>query len=124
MVPKTATKKTHPIERQACKSSVLGISYDMTEIGLSAKLTNDVGRYYSEEEALAYINAFNETYHVAYAAKEEFQQKYSVNGFARLSDGWTMFGDNGNFRSVGNYPTQGEGGVILRKAIRKCVREG
>jgi len=124
MVPKTATKKTHPIERQACKSSVLGISYDMTEIGLSAKLTNDVGRYYSEEEALAYINAFNETYHVAYAAKEEFQQKYSVNGFARLSDGWTMFGDNGNFRSVGNYPTQGEGGVILRKAIRKCLRDG
>jgi len=123
MIPKEATKKTHPVERQASKSSVLGISYDMTEFGLAIKLTNEspIGKVYTEDEALKYIEAFNSTYHVAFEHKQYIQDSYDIKGFIRLSDGWTMFGDNNNFRSVGNCPTQGEGGVILRKAIRRCI---
>ena len=124
MVPKDATKKSHPVERQAAKSTVLGISYDMTEWGLSAKLTADVGRLFTPEEALVYIDAFNETYWRNAEFKSEIQHKYSVQGYLRLPDGWTMFGDNDNFRSVGNFTPQGMGGVILRKAIRKMIEHG
>lgn len=121
MVPKNATKKSHPLERQTAKSTVLGISYDMTEFGLCIKLTNDTGVPHSPEEALKYIDAFNETYHVNYNYKSEVQHRYSVLGYLRQPDGWTMFGDNDNFRSVGNFEPQGMGGVILRKAIRKAI---
>ncbi len=118
MVPQYATKATHPVERQSAKSAVLGISYLMTKIGLAKKMSQDLGREVTEDEAQEYIDRFNETYEVHYEAVEDYLEDFSDRGYGRLSDGWTLFGDNENFRSVANFPKQGMGGAILRKAVQ------
>ena len=123
MVPKNATKQTHPTERQSAKSAVLGISYLMTKYGLSKKMSNDLGEEVSEEDAQEYIDAFNDTYHTHNDAVEDFLEE-AKGSYVRLADGWTLFGDNENFRSVANFPKQGQGAVILRKAIALAHERG
>lgn len=117
LAPIGATKASHPIERGSAKSAVLGISYLMTKFGLAIKMTQDLGREVDEDEAQEFIDSFNETYEVHTEAVEDFLESFSIQGYHRLSDGWILFADNDNFRSVANYPKQGQGGVILRKAI-------
>lgn len=118
LVPVTATKATHPKERQSAKSAVLGISYLMTKFGLAIKLTQDLGEEVDEDEAQEFIDGFNEAYSVHSEAVEEFLESFADKGYHRLSDGWTLFADNENFRSIANFTKQGMGGSILRKAIQ------
>lgn len=120
LVPKDATKKSHPAERNSSKSSILGISYDMTKIGLAVKLTADTGRVHTEEEAQQWIDDFNTAYIDQHLGSKAYVQDYRESGYAKLLDGWYMFGDNGNDRSVGNFPHQGMGAVILRRVIKYC----
>lgn len=124
MVPQNATKASHPIERQSAKSAVLGISYLMTKYGLSTKMTQDLGEEVDEDDAQEYIDSFNETYDVHAEAVEDYLEDFSDRGYGRLSDGWTLFGDNENFRSVANFPKQGTGGAILRKAVQMAHDSG
>lgn len=118
MVPKSATKATHPTERQSAKSAVLGISYLMTMIGLAVKMSQDLGREVTEEEAQEFIDKFNDAYYVHEEAVEDYLEEFSDRGYDKLSDGWILFGDIDNFRSVANYPKQGTGGAILRRTVR------
>ena len=118
MVPKWATKETHKKERDLAKSTVLGISYSMTCIGLSRKLSSDVGHYVSEEEAQVYIDNFNEVFSTFYNWKKSQIDTYRAKGYVRLADGFFMWKDNPNDRSLTNMPIQGLGAAILRKAIQ------
>ncbi len=117
MVPKAATKDSHPLERDICKATVLGLSYLMSKVGLAIKLTSDTGKYHSEEDAQKLINAFDEAYPVFSQYRTEMQEKYINDRYLRLPCGWAMFGGNDNFRSVANFPVQGMGSSILRKAV-------
>jgi len=117
-IPKGGTKKSHPIERQASKSTVLGLSYLMTKYGLAKKLTNDTGKIHTEDEAEEWVLLFNNTYYDAFIYKDQLLGDYQATGKIRLPDGWYMFGDNTNDRSASNCPIQGFGSAILRKAIQ------
>ncbi|OPZ24342.1 MAG: DNA polymerase I [bacterium ADurb.BinA186] len=125
MVPETATKESHKFERNLAKSTVLGISYLMTKFGLAIKLSQDTGKTFSEDDAQGLIDAFYETYPVFHSYQTEtIPFIYSEAGFIRLNDGWFMFGDNDNFRSVFNVGIQGAGAAIMRKAVDMAVRKG
>lgn len=124
IIPKGGTKKSHPVEREGCKATVLGISYDMTEYGLAPRLTRALGRTVTPDEARNYIDLFYETYSTYRDWKYEIQRQYAEDGYLELSDGWTMWGDNDNHRSVGNFPVQGEGAVILRRAVTLAEESG
>lgn len=125
IVPQDATKKTHKYERDICKGTVLGISYMMSKIGLAIKLTQDTGRYVNEDEAQEYIDKFNMAYPVFNKFRERFIEDYGkVNEYVKLKDGWIMFGDNPNPRSVGNFPIQGMGAVVMRKAVELAYEKG
>lgn len=96
----------------------LGISYLMAKVALSKKLTADTGVRHTPEDAEKLINLFFEVY-PDYAKWIDFTTyDYARKGHLKLLDGWVMFGDNPNFRSVSNCPIQGAGGCILRKAIQ------
>ncbi len=123
-IPKDGTKQSHPKERQAFKSTVLGLSYAMTKYGLAKKLTNDVGKKFTEDEAEAYVNLFNRTYPVFVAWRNRQINEYKELGYLRLPDGWVMFGDNDNDRSIGNCPVQGFGSCIIRRAIQLTQDKG
>ena len=124
MIPKEGTKETHPMERDACKSTVLGISYLMTKYGLAIKLTQDTGRVWSEEEAEQFIDMFYEVYEELQEKQQEIIEDYEDDGFIRLPDGWYMWGDNENARSVTNVPIQGLGAAIMRAAVDMARRRG
>jgi hypothetical protein len=124
IVPKTATKESHKAERETAKSTVLGISYLMTKYGLALKLSSDTGKKYTEEEAQEQIDIFYETFPVLEERQHQIIEEYKSDGFIRLPDGWYMWGDNENFRSVVNCPIQGRGGVVMRKAVDLAYKRG
>ncbi len=124
MIPPDGTKKTHKYERDVCKSLVLGLSYLMTEYGLAHKLTEDTGRVWTEEEALELVEQFEETFSDFAEWRAELIATYGDEGHLKLPCGWYMFGDNDNFRSVGNVPIQGLGACIMRKAVELAQDAG
>jgi hypothetical protein len=123
-IPKDGTKQTHKKERDQQKPVVLGWMYWMTGHGLSADLTDKTGREWSVEEAQDLLDKLDEEYYVFAEFRQETIQNYWDNGYLKLRDGWAMFGDNGNKRSIGNCPVQGAGADIMRRAVRKCSERG
>lgn len=124
IIPKKATKKSHPVEREGCKATVLGISYDMTEHGLAPRLSMALNRAVPTDEARSYIDKFYEVYGDFAEWKKEIKQTYLEQGYLDLPDGWTMWADNDNHRSVGNFPVQGHGAVIMRRAVALAEAAG
>lgn len=124
LAPKDATRATHDAVRERCKAFTLGISYDMTAPGLANKITNDTKVPCSLQEAERLVELFETTYSTYHEWKTEYKQNYFRTGVASLKDGWRMLGDNQNFRSVGNFPMQGMGAVIMRLAVAKAQDAG
>jgi hypothetical protein len=111
LAPADATKESHKAIRDKCKGLVLGISYDMTAKGLAPRLKID------EAEAQKLIDTFYDTYPDYAEWKSATISEYETEDELRLPDGWRMYGDNDNIRSVGNFPVQGFGAVVMRKAV-------
>lgn len=120
MVPEEGTKKSHKKERDVCKGTVLGISYLMTKFGLAIKLSQDTGDEWTEDDAQEMIDKFDEAYPDFKQFREFTLDVYEQYKFIRLGDGWYMFGDNDNFRSVANCYIQGTGAAIMRQAVDNC----
>jgi DNA polymerase-1 len=123
-IPQSGTKKSHKFERDVCKSLVLGLSYLMTKYGLAHKLTEDTGKLFTEDEAQELVEQFEETFSDFADWRAELIATYGDEGHIRLPCGWYMFGDNDNFRSVGNVPIQGLGACIMRKAVELAQDAG
>lgn len=112
LVPTTATKQSHKSVRDKCKTLVLGISYDMTANGLAPRMG------VTKEVAEKLIQKFMSIYSDYAAWKAEILEEYREHQSLALSDRWMMWGDNDNERSVGNFPIQGHGAVIMREAVK------
>lgn len=123
-IPQSGTKATHKYERDVCKSLVLGLSYLMSKYGLAHKLSEDTGKVWTEDEAQDLVDQFDDTFSVFAEWRKNLIDDYASEGYIRLADGWYMFGDNDNFRSVGNVPIQGMGACIMRKAVQLCQDAG
>ncbi len=123
-IPEHGTKKTHKFERDVCKSLVLGLSYLMTKYGLAHKLTEDTGKLFTEDQAQELVEQFEETFQDFADWRKELIDTYGDERHIRLPCGWYMFGDNDNFRSVGNVPIQGLGACIMRKAVELAQDAG
>jgi DNA polymerase-1 len=123
-IPKDGTKKTHKFERDVCKALVLGLSYMMSKYGLARKLTDDTGKVFTEDEAQELVEQFEETYADFTEWRREYIATYEIDRNIKLPCGWYMFGDNDNFRSVGNVGVQGISASILRRAVSLCQDRG
>lgn len=123
-IPPDGNKHTHPEERDMCKSSVLGISYQMSKYGLAIKLTEDTGKKWDEDKAQEIIDDFYDVFSDLYEYQQDVIDDYEANKFLRLPCGWTMWGDNDNARSVNNVPVQGLGASIMRVAVEKAKCRG
>lgn len=125
-VPKDGKREDYVDIRNKFKATVLGLSYGMREKSLARKLTMDTGIEHDEVDALELIESFEEVFSKYTEYKEEIEEKYFSKRlpYIKLFDGFTMWGDNPNPRSVINMPVQGQGSVILRKAIQYCQNAG
>lgn len=124
VIPKTATKKSHAGLRDKFKQTTLAVQYKMGSFSLAKKLTADSGETIEEEEAQEYIDMFYDTFPDYGEFCEEVQEEYADKGYLRNPCGWTMFGNNRNFRSVTNFPTQGAGSSVLRASVQYAQEAG
>lgn len=120
LAPADATKQSHEKVRNLCKALVLGISYDMSPKGLAPRLEAISGESVGEDKAEGYIDTFFDIYSDYAIWKRNTLNTYRDDGCLTLPDGWPMHGDNDNMRSVGNFPIQGHGAVIMREAVRRA----
>jgi len=124
IVPKSATKETHGKERDNMKPVILGQQYDLTKYGLSNQLTESQGKLVTPDEAEIWITRHKKLYKKLWAYKDKVQRDYRIHKFLKLPDGFYFWGDNDNFRSVGNVPTQGFSACIMRKAVELAQDAG
>jgi hypothetical protein len=125
MVPPEGTKETHGKQRDLCKATVLGLSYMMSEFGLSHDLTEKLGHYVSPDECKEMVQSFYDLYSKFSLWRKQVIDNYFIKDkYIRLPDGFYMFGSNDNFRSVGNVPLQGFGACIMRKAVQLAQDAG
>lgn len=123
-IPPTGTKESHWFERDLFKSTTLGILFRMTKIGLSRKLTSDTGKTYTEDDAQDLIDTFEDLFPVFTEWTQNVLWDYRDTRKLETLDGWVMWGDNENDRSVTNCPIQGAGAAIMRKAVDLAADEG
>ena len=116
-VPMDGKREDYEEMRNIFKAVTLGISYKMSKYGLATQLSNALKRQVSHAEAQKYIDDFFRTYKDFKKYCDFIEMKYKSSKGLILNDGWTLYGDNPNFRSSGNFPIQGKGAVILKKAI-------
>lgn len=123
-IPSHGTKKSYGLERDLMKQTALGILFNMSCYGLAKDFTKKLGRAVTPEEAQKFIDMFHKSYPVFTKWMNRQYRDYKRKKYMKLLDGWVLFGDNPNERSVKNVPMQGMGAVILRKAIIKCHEVG
>lgn len=110
--------------RFIASNCTLGLQYGMGKDKLAVKLTIDTGRRVSVEEAERLIALHKRVYPTYWAWLDRLSDYYQAKKCLKLWDGWALLGDNDNFLSVRNFPTQGTGSVIMREAIRLAHARG
>lgn len=123
-VPWDGKKEDYKELRNLFKATTLGISYSMGPGALAKKLTMDTGKEVGVKEAQELISKFEKAFPDYANFVDDVRYTYEMENYWHLADGWIMFGDNDNKRSVSNLPVQGMGSCILRKAIELCQEEG
>lgn len=119
VVPENATKETHRFEHEKFKAVVLGVNYGRSKYGLSKVLGLPI------DDCANLLRAYWKTF----KTYGEWRKTVRVLmfGYGRLWvwDGWQcLLGSKANHRSVGNWPVQTTGGVLLRLAIMLAARKG
>lgn len=117
VIPKDATKESHKLERDKFKHSALGVMFRMGATTLARRITGETGEECSKDEAQDYIDYFNEVFYIYDEWNKVELDRYKDEGFSILPDGWIMWGDNKNWRSTVNFPVQGFGGAVMKKAV-------
>lgn len=122
-MPKGATKESHPKIRDAFKSTVLALQYDMGDKSLAAKLEQDTGDRWTERMASKQSTMFKRVFAIFTKYRKLFVAMAS-SMYQISNDGWILFKDNPNPRSQGNWPIQTMGAVIMREAVRLAQDRG
>lgn len=125
-IPPEGTKDSHSRERDLMKSTTLAILFMMTKYGLSAKLTADTGREYTEDEAQELIETFEGLFPVFTEWRRDLISQYESMDAEHLVtlDGWKVWRNNDNPRSIGNVLVQGGGAAAMRSAVDLAVGAG
>ena len=121
LVPRDATKQSHPNERAACKAIVLGVQYGMAAEGMAA--SSDVAVDTCRELLLRH----REAYRPFWRFVQDYRDRIAGGLPAYTPLGWRIqlgIGSDLNERSNGNWPVQSTGSDILRLAVICTTRAG
>jgi DNA polymerase I len=111
LVPPTATKETHPVERSRCKAIVLGTNYGMTAKTLAFRTGM------TEAEARQLLDLHRRHYRDFWGWAQRRVDSAMLTGVITASFGWAMrVSRNPNGRSLLNWSMQANGAEMLRLA--------
>ena len=89
---------------------------------------NETKNYPTNRKAKTYKEYHQSVFIDYWRLRDSNRQKFSKEGCLYLQDGWTIFRKQdhkeGNDNSILNFPIQGTGATILRRAVNYCIREG
>jgi DNA polymerase I-like protein with 3'-5' exonuclease and polymerase domains len=122
-IPKEGTKKSHPVQRGAFKSTTLGVQFGMKKKSLGKKITGDTGKQTSENEADKLIKLHQQAYPKYWKMLDTIEAQYLKTGVLQLPCGWALFKDARSTLSALNFPVQGRGSTMLHLAV-KHMRQG
>jgi DNA polymerase-1 len=121
LVPPDATKKSHPLERAACKAIVLGVAYGMGADAMAASSGVPV------DMCRDLLLRHREAYRPFWGFVQGYRDRLALGLPAYTALGWRLQlgpGADVNERSNGNWPVQSTGSDILRVAVIYCARAG
>ncbi len=124
LVPESATKSSHKLERNLCKSTVLGLQFGMGHAKLKTKLRLDSGQEVSDEKTNELIQAHKTVFKDYWKWVKELSEDYKKGNPLITNDGWVLFCDNLVMTSVRNFPVQANAASITRAAIVACWEKG
>ena len=114
LIPPDGTKKSHPNERDLCKTAVLAILYGQGEFGLSVRL--NIPPIYARE----LLREFARRYRVYWKWREDYVRSATALGYVTTVFGWRAWvSPDFNHRSIQNYPCQANAAEILRLSCCK-----
>jgi DNA polymerase-1 len=121
--PIGATKATHPVERDQCKSIVLGVNYGMSAAGIALKSGIHIDR------ARELLRLHKATYSVFWKWGETNVNHVLLGEPLMTVYGWRIHfpsncGIDVNDRSILNWPMQAHGAEMMRLAVARAVEEG
>jgi hypothetical protein len=108
LVPQTATKRTHPEERNLCKVVCLGMNYGMTPFGIAAKTKKSLT--WAREIHARHRHA----YPVFHQWLRDFIAQSRFDGVMVTPFGWRqIITEHTKTRSLMNFPAQAGGGDVM-----------
>lgn len=111
LAPVGATKVSHPREREACKTTALGVLYGMGEISLS------LAAGVSQPEAAELLRLHKQTYPRFWRWREAAITYAMLKGSIHSTFGWRLqVSGQTSQRTLANYPMQSNGAEMLRLA--------
>lgn len=119
LVPRDATKQSHPKERDRCKVCILGVQYGMGAASLAVSLG----------QPEAYARELLDLHRAAYPTFWRWSQGCVDHAMLKGSL-WTVFGwrvhvgGKSNPRSLANFPCQANGAEMLRLACCLATERG
>ncbi len=121
LAPKGATKKSHPTERAACKTLVLGVGYGMSAVSMSDQSGVDLAT------CTELLQRHKETYRQYWQFVQTYRDRIAGGQAAYTPLGWRIqlgIGAEVNDRSAGNWPAQSTGSDVLRLSVLFCIQAG
>lgn len=116
--------------RKTYKSGFLGMQFGMGASSLQRRVAASLPQ--AERDKLSpdfgeqFVDEYHETFAKEYECVNELKAQYKrglVGGIV-LADGWRIGPDDPNILSIGNFPVQGTGACILRRACTLCDEAG
>lgn len=123
IAPQGATKASHPMERDQCKSIVLGVNYGMSAASIAAKSGIHVDR------ARELLRLHRSTYHVFWAWADANVTHCLLGHPLETVFGWRIHYPANcaiaiNDRSILNWPMQAHGAEMMRLAVSMATEAG
>lgn len=110
LIPSEGSKKSHPVQRDMCKTISLAILYYMSAWGLAQLLQC------SYKEASKILKDLHAAYSDYFAWSDLMLSQARLDGFVETPLGWRLLVADESNRTLRNFPMQGSGGDILRVA--------
>jgi DNA polymerase I-like protein with 3'-5' exonuclease and polymerase domains len=119
LVPKDATKVTHPLIRARCKVTCLGVNYGMEAHGLAARLG------VTTAEAHEQLRLHRQIYRPFWRWSDSTVSSAMLTGRMHATFGWQVHvGAGSSPRSLMNWPMQANGAEMLRIACIAATEAG
>lgn len=116
--------------RKIYKGGFLGMQFGMGGASLQRRVALSLPQEERDSMDPDFGTKFVDEYHNTFAREfecvSELKSQYK-QGFTHgivLADGWRIGPDDPNILSIGNFPVQGTGAVILRRACQLCDEAG